>query len=118
MLAQQEVKAVQRGLAAVARVFDAVHAVKVSVEPDGSQHLLHVVPRRVREHELGAPQKAQRMLQRVLVHHHLGELGEDVRLPQKMARIGAAHVAMRDRVKPVRQQCPLRLTRTSWPALG
>ena len=56
MLAQQVVEAVQRRLAPIARVLDAVDPIEVTIEADGAQHLLDVVARRVGEHELRAPQ--------------------------------------------------------------
>ena len=71
------------GLAAVAGVLDRVDGVEVAREADRAQHFLDVVPRRIGEHQPRAAQAQQRVLHRVLVHHHVGELGEDVGLGQK-----------------------------------
>src|ERR1043165_6631708 len=50
---------------------------------------LDVVPGGVREHELHAAQAPERMLERVLVHDQVAELGEDVRLREEAARVDA-----------------------------
>src|SRR5437868_3457933 len=71
MLAQQVIEPVQRRLAAVARIFDAVDGVEIPLQADHPQHLLDIVPRRVGEDELAAAEELERVLERVLVHHHV-----------------------------------------------
>src|SRR5688500_12231621 len=96
VLAQQHVEAVLRRLAAVARILDRIDRVKVARQPDGMEHAAHVVPRRIREDQLHAAQARQGMLEGVLVHHDVGQLGEHVRLGEEAPRVGAvmAHQAV------------------------
>src|SRR4051812_24097416 len=94
--AQQEMEPVQRRLAPVARVLDGVDGVEAACESHDMQHLFDVVAWCVGEHQLLAAEARKRMLKRVLVHHHVGELGKDVRLAQEMPGIRAmvAHQAV------------------------
>src|SRR6185295_121491 len=96
VLAQQHAKAVQRRLAAVARILDRIDRVEVPREPHRAQHARDVMARSIGEHELHAPEALERMLERVLVHHQVAELREDVGLRQEAARVDAvmAHEAV------------------------
>src|SRR5262245_41411982 len=96
VLAQQHAKAVQRRLAAIARILDRIHGVEVPREPHDAQHLGDIMARGVGEHELHPAQARERVLERVLAHHEIAELGKDVRLREEAPRVDAvvAHEAV------------------------
>ena len=88
VLAQQTQEAVQRRLAAVARVLDACRRRRSSGRGRGAQHL----PRRNgaarwRTPACVPPRRVERVPQRVLAHHHVRQLGKDVGLGEEMPRI-------------------------------
>jgi dihydrofolate reductase len=88
-LAQQAMKPPWVRLAGVAGVLDGVHRVEVAREADSAQHFLDVMARRVGENQARAAEALERVPHRVLVHHHVGELGKRVRLGEEMPRVGA-----------------------------
>jgi hypothetical protein len=90
---QQHVKAVQRGLAAVARVLDRIDRVEVAREAHDLQDAVHVVERGVGEHELHAAEALERELERVR---------RERRVPRSLAlaELVGAYLGRRD-VQPV-----------------